>query len=92
MSDRYLRISLLDLGGIGIVDSRERKLIARCDRPEHARLIARALNELEPCVGGHEPELGDPVEVLELSEVRRCARCGIEFVQHDDGTQAEVEA
>lgn len=39
---------------------------------------------------GHEP--GEPVEVLELSEVRRCARCASEYVQHDDGTQAEVEA
>lgn len=45
MADRYVAISLLD-EGLGVVDMapRERKLICRCDRPEHARLITDALN------------------------------------------------
>lgn len=44
----------------------------------------------DPCADGHEP--GELIEVLELSEVRRCQRCGREFAIDSEGTQAEVEA
>lgn len=40
-------------------------------------------------LGGHEP--GKLLDAFEFHEVRLCQRCGIEYVEADDGTTAEVE-